>query len=158
MPAKNINFYEAIGSRIRVARDVAKLTQEELAHEVNLSRAAIANIEKGRQKLLIDKLYMIAAACKVDPKTFLPEPEYASGNTSSQESKVELGTEIREQLGSDNNAKIVIDLWNEIKKTNSGESHEHIYREGKGQGAKKRALQKRPQKNGRTPRRETSGR
>ena len=68
-------FYEEVGRRIRDARTQRKprLTQEELAEGVNLTRTSITNLEKGRQKFLLHTLADIAAVLQVHPASLLPE-------------------------------------------------------------------------------------
>ena len=46
-----LQFYSAVGQRIVVARKARGLTQEALALKMNMSRPAIANIERGAQRL-----------------------------------------------------------------------------------------------------------
>jgi len=54
-------FYAAAGARIREVRSKA-VTQEQLAKAVGLSRMSVANIEAGRQKLLLHHAILIAHA------------------------------------------------------------------------------------------------
>ncbi|KUP25800.1 helix-turn-helix transcriptional regulator [Paenibacillus sp. DMB5] len=65
-------IYEDIGKRIRKVRENSKLTQEELAKLVNLTRASITNIERGKQKIPIDNLYYFAIVLNVDIFSLLP--------------------------------------------------------------------------------------
>ncbi|MFZ7947255.1 MULTISPECIES: helix-turn-helix domain-containing protein [Bacillaceae] len=71
---EEILFIE-IGSLIKKARKLKGLTQEELSKAIDLSRASIANIERGNQKISIYTLYQIAEVLKVSPQSLLPEPE-----------------------------------------------------------------------------------
>lgn len=64
-------FHEQLGRRIRSARG-GKMTQEQLADRVGLSRTAITNIECGRQRLLVDQLIEIADALDVPAADLLP--------------------------------------------------------------------------------------
>jgi len=61
-----------VGRRIRATRKAAKLTQEELAERVNLTRTSVTNIEKGRQKLLLHTLVDLAVAMKVPVIQLMP--------------------------------------------------------------------------------------
>lgn len=63
-------FYEVLGARIREIRG-SKLSQEELARSVKLTRTSIVNIESGRQKLLVHNLFLIAKALDVRPTDLL---------------------------------------------------------------------------------------
>lgn len=67
-------FYEEAGRRIREARKRRKprLTQEELAKMVSLTRTSITNIEKGYQRMLLHTLVDIAAALHIEPGSLFP--------------------------------------------------------------------------------------
>lgn len=57
--------YPAIGLRIRLARQKARLTQGELSKRLSKPRtyAAISDIERGRTRLNVDGLLDVARAC-----------------------------------------------------------------------------------------------
>jgi transcriptional regulator with XRE-family HTH domain len=59
--------YKEIGRRIRMAREVASLTQEQLAEGMELTRTSIVNIERGRQRIMHHDILVIAFATGVDP-------------------------------------------------------------------------------------------
>jgi len=66
-------FYEQVGARIAAARrGKRKLTQQALASMVSLSRTSIANIEKGRQNLLLHHFVDIADALQVELSDLVP--------------------------------------------------------------------------------------
>mgnify|MGYP000868033912 CR=1 FL=1 len=64
--------YPEIGRLIRQCRKRQNFTQEKLALLVGLSRTSLANIESGRQKLLIHQIYAFAAALGMEPGDLLP--------------------------------------------------------------------------------------
>src|ERR1700749_812625 len=64
--------YRSLGKLIRGRRLDAKLTQGELAERVGLTRVSITQIERGRQKVLIHTLYVIAEALGVNANALLP--------------------------------------------------------------------------------------
>jgi transcriptional regulator with XRE-family HTH domain len=68
------SIYRHIGAVVRRGRWKFKprLTQETLARRVNISRASLANIETGRQSVLVHQLYALAAALDLAPADFLP--------------------------------------------------------------------------------------
>jgi transcriptional regulator with XRE-family HTH domain len=70
------NLYEEIGSRIENFRKEKKLTQKELADKVGLTRTSIVQIEKGEQRVPIDKLYKIAKAVNLKVYDLLPDEEF----------------------------------------------------------------------------------
>lgn len=55
-------IYKELGETIASFRKSNKLTQTELAEKVSMSRASIANIEVGRQKVFVHQLYIFALA------------------------------------------------------------------------------------------------
>ena len=68
-------LYRLVGQRVREARTDRKVTQDNLAKAISLTRTSIANIEHGRQKLLLHTLCDIAAALQVEPATLIPDLE-----------------------------------------------------------------------------------
>src|SRR5712692_1672050 len=56
-----VSFYKALGDLIRRRRKILNLSQEKLAGRLGVSRASIANIETGRQKILVHQLLQLAA-------------------------------------------------------------------------------------------------
>jgi transcriptional regulator with XRE-family HTH domain len=55
-------FYVALGARLSDARRRARITQDQLARAIGLSRTSITNIEKGRQPVQVHLLLRIAVA------------------------------------------------------------------------------------------------
>ncbi|WP_165362878.1 helix-turn-helix domain-containing protein [Promicromonospora panici] len=72
MPNPGADFYSELGSRVREARRAIGLTQSALAQAAGLTRASVANIEAGRQKILAHHLVSIAAATGTKPEALLP--------------------------------------------------------------------------------------
>ena len=67
------DLYSEVGRNIRRYREGARRTQEQVAAEIGVSRASLANIEVGRQKVRLHHLYAIAAALDLDsPAVLLP--------------------------------------------------------------------------------------
>ena len=68
------NCYRALGIAVAARRKKNKVSQEVLARAVGLSRASIANIETGRQKVLLHHVYLIAEALSCESITeLIPE-------------------------------------------------------------------------------------
>lgn len=65
-------IYRQIGVAIRIKRKSLSLTQHMLAAQLGISRAALANIETGRQKVFVHHLYTLAAALEMKPHELLP--------------------------------------------------------------------------------------
>lgn len=55
-------IYESVGQNVLSLRSEREWTQQELADRIGLSRASVANIETGRQRLLLHQVYDMAAA------------------------------------------------------------------------------------------------
>jgi transcriptional regulator with XRE-family HTH domain len=66
-------IYKQIGRIIRARRRVLDRAQELLAQEVGISRATLANIETGRQRILVHQLYAFAKALDLKLSDLLPE-------------------------------------------------------------------------------------
>lgn len=66
--------YKSIGRQIARFRESRDLTQGELGEQISpkLTRAAISNIEAGRQRLLVHTLIEIARVLQVAPQELLP--------------------------------------------------------------------------------------
>lgn len=69
------NFYQALGRLIRETWEAGGLTQEDLAPRVALSRASVANIERGNQRVALHKFAELAQALGVEPIRLLPRPQ-----------------------------------------------------------------------------------
>jgi transcriptional regulator with XRE-family HTH domain len=65
-------FYEEVGIRVRNFRLSANLGQEMFAELLNLTRASVVNIEKGRQRPSIFQLIRIANILKVEYIDLVP--------------------------------------------------------------------------------------
>ncbi|KJC41502.1 XRE family transcriptional regulator [Bradyrhizobium sp. LTSP885] len=55
-------IYKGFGNAVSTRRKALGLTQAQLAGKVKMSRASIANIESGRQNVLLHHVYALAAA------------------------------------------------------------------------------------------------
>ena|SRR5437762_728216 len=73
-------IYQQLGSIIRSRRRQLGLTQHALAARLAISRAALANIETGRQKVFVHHLYAFAVELNLSPADLLPPaPTPAAG-------------------------------------------------------------------------------
>lgn len=63
--------HQAVGIRIRLMRETLDLKQEELAKRVGISRGSLANIETGRQRLLLDNVEDLAKGLGTTPRALL---------------------------------------------------------------------------------------
>lgn len=65
-------LYAEFGRLVRNHRLRLKLTQDQIAERVGLSRTSITNIEQGRQKILLHQLFLLADALNVSREALLP--------------------------------------------------------------------------------------
>ena len=59
-------LYRNLGNRIRDLRKKTRRTQDQIARRVGISRASLANIEAGRQQVLVHHLVALAKALDLD--------------------------------------------------------------------------------------------
>lgn len=64
-------IYLAIGAKIVMMRTALGLRQEDIAMRIGWSRASVANIETGRQRILLHDIEKIANAFNTTPKHLL---------------------------------------------------------------------------------------
>lgn len=62
MPKDELTLYRSLGRAVAKRRDELKLTQAEVAARIGLTRASLANIEAGRQKVMLHHVYKLAKA------------------------------------------------------------------------------------------------
>lgn len=69
---KSNSLYISIGSRIAEARQALGILQEDAAKAIGVTRVTWNHIEKGNQKLAVDRLLEIAKFLKVKPVKLVP--------------------------------------------------------------------------------------
>lgn len=81
---KDLELYREIGKIIYAHRTAKgrKMSQLKLAEAVGMSRASIANIERGHHRIQIHVLFEIAAALEVEIVTLLPTHSAAGAEHS----------------------------------------------------------------------------
>jgi transcriptional regulator with XRE-family HTH domain len=62
----DMDVYRALGAAAAKRRKQLKLTQAYVAAGIGLTRASLANIETGRQKVLLHQVYRLANVLKLD--------------------------------------------------------------------------------------------
>jgi len=65
-------FYRLFGERVREAREALGISQHQLSVRVGVSRASVANIERGAQRVALHQWLEFAAALNVDPSSLVP--------------------------------------------------------------------------------------
>ena len=78
-------IYKAFGRAVATRRRKLDLTQAELAARTGMSRASVANIESGRQSVLLHHVYGLAAALDITKVSdLLPAPSKPSTQGESE--------------------------------------------------------------------------
>ena len=77
-------LYEALGRSIAAHRKAIGKTQAEIASKLSLSRASLANIERGNQKVLLHQIYNIANALELDSIGQLVPMEFSSEESTNE--------------------------------------------------------------------------
>ncbi|MDN4987190.1 helix-turn-helix transcriptional regulator [Bradyrhizobium sp. WYCCWR 13022] len=67
----DLEIYRIVGAGLAARRKKLRLKQSEVADRIGLKRASLANIERGRQKLMLHQIYKLAAALEVESITDL---------------------------------------------------------------------------------------
>ena len=67
-------IYKHIGAVIKSRRKTLGMKQETLAGRLSISRGSLANVETGRQSVLVHQLYKFADALELTPVDLLPQP------------------------------------------------------------------------------------
>lgn len=88
-------FYAALGERVRHARQAKGLTQAELGARLvpPVTRASVANLEAGKQRVLAHTLQQLAATLDVSLASLVPSPPSGRGGWA------ELADEVAAALG-----------------------------------------------------------
>ncbi len=66
-------LYKRLGSTVKAKRRALGLTQQQLAKQLGISRASLANVETGRQRVLVHQVYELADQLNVNVHELLPE-------------------------------------------------------------------------------------
>lgn len=65
------SVYRLFGARVEHIRETLGLTQLDLSKKVGLERTSIANIEAGRQRILLHDIEVFSKAFGITPKQLL---------------------------------------------------------------------------------------
>lgn len=93
-------LYRNIGALIRSHRKSRNLTQDTLSQQIGISRAALANIEAGRQQLLVHQLYLTSHALEIPIGELLPPVSFDTEKDTTIEMQLpsDLSKAQREQI------------------------------------------------------------
>jgi len=78
------SLYPEIGRRLKVRRDQLKKTQEAVSKKLGISRASLANIEAGRQNILVHQLYALAEVLDIELSNLLPMEKTSQNDVDDQ--------------------------------------------------------------------------
>ena len=92
----DLEIYRLVGSRIAARRKELRLKQVEVAAQIGLTRASLANIEKGRQKVMLHQIYRIAEALRIESIVDLIPRRFSTD--LSDQPVIFAGTDMREDL------------------------------------------------------------
>lgn len=92
----DMDLYRRLGRTVADRRSELGLTQAEIAEKIGLSRASLANLETGRQRIMVHQLFALVNALKFSsildlvPETWtsaerLPEIRFSGAPLSSTE-------------------------------------------------------------------------
>jgi transcriptional regulator with XRE-family HTH domain len=90
-------IYKQIGALIKARRNKLHLKQENIASELRISRGSLANIETGRQRVLVHQLYMFASALQLKPSDLLPPPPAAHLGTEHTDLPIPSGLKAQQK-------------------------------------------------------------
>lgn len=71
-------IYVTLGRTVRKQREAMRLTQADLGDRIGLSRASVANIEGGRQAVLLHQFLALAEALAMRPMDLIPSGRSAN--------------------------------------------------------------------------------
>lgn len=93
-------IYRAIGAVIKSRRKTLGMKQETLARLLSISRGSLANVETGRQSILVHQLYRFAEALRLTPFDLLPPNSIEQSRTEPAELPLpsDLKMQQREQI------------------------------------------------------------
>jgi DNA-binding XRE family transcriptional regulator len=66
------SFYVEVGRRVRLHREATRLSQEQLAKHLRLTRSSVANLEAGQQRISAETLVAVSQVLGVDLAELLP--------------------------------------------------------------------------------------
>jgi transcriptional regulator with XRE-family HTH domain len=103
MQNNNIDLYNInslIASRISDYRDKKNLTQDKISEMLHMSRTAYNQLETGKTKLTVEKLYEISRVLDVPVRYFLPDLDEKIDEASVLEFSEEILGDVIQKLDS----------------------------------------------------------
>jgi transcriptional regulator with XRE-family HTH domain len=90
-------LYKRFGQLVRRHRDRLNLSQAQIADAVGLTRASVANIETGRQRIPLHQLFRLARAFQVEVDALLPRQTTATQTLVDHDIRSSMNLTDREQ-------------------------------------------------------------
>lgn len=78
-------LYDILGQNVKRIRSRMKLTQEQLATRISLTRTSVVNIEQGKQHPPVHILLDLAKALDVEIQDLIPNEKEYTGNSRLEE-------------------------------------------------------------------------
>jgi transcriptional regulator with XRE-family HTH domain len=91
-------IYPHLGAAIKARRKTLGMKQKTLAGMLSISRGSLANIETGRQSVLVHQLYRFAEALELSPSDLLPPPTKTKSSTQDLPLPAGLKAQQKEQI------------------------------------------------------------
>ena len=66
MVMSDMELYRRLGRQVAKRRGELELTQGDVAAKIGLSRASLANLENGRQRIMVHQLFALVNALKLE--------------------------------------------------------------------------------------------
>jgi len=101
-------FYEELGGLIKTERLTRKITQDDLAYQLDLTRASIINLEKGRHKPSVYQIIIIAKYFNMDYTKLIPMPINIPGEEKKKIASADLSKMVSDQGEVDSSTKKTI--------------------------------------------------
>jgi transcriptional regulator with XRE-family HTH domain len=105
----DLEIYRIVGAALAARRKTLRLRQAEVADQIGLTRASLANIESGRQKIMLHQIYRLATALRVNSIVDLVPTSYSYeqasgplrlvGSEVSEEQKAQIEQYVRRKAG-----------------------------------------------------------
>tara|TARA_B100000282_G_scaffold58774_1_gene39003 strand:- start:4887 stop:5174 length:288 start_codon:yes stop_codon:yes gene_type:complete len=73
-----MDINKKLGANLKKRRDDLGFSQKSFGEKVGLSRASIANVERGEQAVNVEQLYKFADALRISPAELLPKSDDSS--------------------------------------------------------------------------------
>ncbi len=109
-------FYKKLGERIKSERIKRNISQEKLAEFIELTRASIINLEKGRHRPSIYQVIMIANFFELDYQILIPFETQKQAKSNNRDFAKEITNVVTDQQIDKSSKKVINSFLFAIKK------------------------------------------